>query len=105
MSKMLLLVAGLILTMLGTVLLMYQDVTITTQAQKVLDIGPLQATTQQTRSTIPVSPIVGGVLVLAGAAAVFVGAYAPRFRRPKQAKAPALKSEPAAPARRDAIAS
>ena len=61
MLKLFLVLAGLSLVMLGTVLLMYQDVTITTQAQKVLDIGPLQATTEQTRSTIPVSPIVGGV--------------------------------------------
>lgn len=65
MCKLLLLIAGLVLTMLGTVLLVYQDVTITTQAQKVLDIDALQATTEETRSTIPVSPIIGGVFVLA----------------------------------------
>ena len=41
--------------------------------EKVLDIGPLEATTE-TRKTIPLSPIAGIASIVAGVALVSVGA-------------------------------
>lgn len=46
-----------------------------TQREKVLDIGPLQATTE-TQKTVPIAPIVGVVSVVAGIALVVVGSKA-----------------------------
>jgi hypothetical protein len=43
-----------------------------TKREKVLDIGPLQATTEE-RKTIPLSPIVGLAAVVGGIALVVVG--------------------------------
>jgi hypothetical protein len=43
-----------------------------TQREKVLDIGPLEATTE-TRETIPLSPIVGLAAVAGGIALVVAG--------------------------------
>jgi uncharacterized membrane protein YidH (DUF202 family) len=43
-----------------------------TKREKVLDIGPLQATTEE-RKTIPLSPIVGLAAVAGGIALVVVG--------------------------------
>ncbi|MGH9330202.1 MAG: DUF3185 domain-containing protein [Vicinamibacterales bacterium] len=44
-----------------------------TDREKVLDIGPIEATTEQ-RKTIPLSPIAGGAAVVAGVALVIAGA-------------------------------
>ena len=44
-----------------------------TQREKVLDIGPLEATTE-TRRTIPLSPIAGIAAIAGGIALVAVGA-------------------------------
>jgi uncharacterized membrane protein len=57
------LLIGIILIVLGVVSLAYQGITYTTR-EKVLDIGPLEATTEKEK-TIPLPPIVGG-LALAG---------------------------------------
>jgi uncharacterized membrane protein YidH (DUF202 family) len=46
-----------------------------TKREKVLDIGPLQATTE-TQKTVPIAPIVGVVSVVAGIALVVVGSKA-----------------------------
>jgi len=43
-----------------------------TQREKVLDIGPLQATTE-TQKTIPIAPIAGVAAIAGGIALVFVG--------------------------------
>ena len=43
-----------------------------TKREKVLDIGPLQATTE-TQKTVPIAPIVGVTAVVAGIALVVVG--------------------------------
>jgi len=62
-------VVGIFLIVVGFVALVYQGFTYTTQ-KKVLDLGPIQATTEE-HHTVPLPPIlgvlalVGGVVVLA----------------------------------------
>ena len=63
--------AGIVLIVLGAIALAYQGITYTTH-KKVLDIGPLQATTTE-HKTIPLPPILGAVAVLAGLALVVSG--------------------------------
>ncbi len=62
---------GIILIVLGVVSLAYQGITYTTH-KKVLDIGPLQATTEQ-QKTIPLPPILGGVALLGGVVLLLAG--------------------------------
>jgi hypothetical protein len=57
-------VVGIILIVLGILALAYQGITYTTH-KKVLDVGPLQATTEQ-HKTIPLPPVLGGVALLGG---------------------------------------
>jgi len=56
-------VVGIILIVLGIVSLAYQGITYTTR-EKVLDIGPVEATAEKEK-TIPLPPVVGA-LALAG---------------------------------------
>lgn len=60
---------GLLLIALGVIALAYQGISYTTR-QKAVDLGPIQITTERTR-TIPLPPIVGG-LALAGGVALLV---------------------------------
>lgn len=60
---------GLALVVLGVIALVWGGITYTTQ-KKVLDIGPLKATTEEKR-TIPLSPLLG-VVALAGGIALMV---------------------------------
>ena len=46
-------------------------------SEKVLDVGPLEATTQTTREVVPYSPVLGGAVVIGGALLFIAG-----FRRP-----------------------
>jgi uncharacterized membrane protein len=55
---------GVILIILGIVALAYQGITYTTR-EKVLDIGPLEATAEK-QKTIPLPPIVGGLALIGG---------------------------------------
>jgi hypothetical protein len=59
---------GIILVIAGIVALVLPYITFTKQ-QKVLDIGPIQAVKQEQQS-IPLSPIVGTVILVAGAGIV-----------------------------------
>jgi hypothetical protein len=52
--------------------LAYQGFTYT-KREKVLEIGPLQATTE-TEKTVPVPPLVGGLAIVGGVALVALGA-------------------------------
>jgi hypothetical protein len=63
---------GLILIVLGVVGLAYQGITYTTR-EKILDVGPLEATAKKEK-TIPLPPIVGGVALAAGLLMVVGGA-------------------------------
>jgi len=63
---------GVALIILGIVAFVYQGITYTTQ-NKIIDLGPLQATFDK-QETIPLSPFVGGLALAGGVALLFVGA-------------------------------
>jgi uncharacterized membrane protein len=63
---------GIALIVLGIVAFAYQGITYTSR-EKIIDIGPLQATAE-TKKTIPLSPLVGGAALLGGIVLVVVGA-------------------------------
>lgn len=67
-------IAGILLVVLGALVLAYQGITYT-RHQKILDIGPFHAT-QDTQEHIPLSPILGGLALVAGIALLLVGARA-----------------------------
>jgi uncharacterized membrane protein YidH (DUF202 family) len=62
---------GIVLIVVGVVALALGGFTYT-KREKVLDIGPLQATTE-TQKTVPLSPIVGIASLVAGVVLVVVG--------------------------------
>lgn len=59
-------IIAIVLVVLGVVALFYKQITYT-QKETVLDLGDLEVTTETKRS-IPLWPIVGGVCVVAGVA-------------------------------------
>jgi hypothetical protein len=61
---------GIILIILGVLALAYQGIQYTTR-EKILDIGSLKVTAD-TKKTIPLPPIVGGIALVAGIALVLV---------------------------------
>ena len=63
---------GIALIVLGIVAFAYQGITYTSR-EKIIDIGPIQATAD-TQKTIPLSPLVGGLALVGGIALVVVGA-------------------------------
>jgi hypothetical protein len=66
---------GIILIVLGIVALAYQGITYTTR-EKVLDIGPVEATAEK-QKTIPLPPIVGGLALVGGVILVATAARKP----------------------------
>jgi uncharacterized membrane protein HdeD (DUF308 family) len=69
-------IAGILLIVGGVLALAYQQISYTTR-EKVLDIGPLEATTES-RRTVPLPPLVG-IAAVAGGVVLLVVA---RKRRP-----------------------
>ena len=67
-------IAGIVLVIVGVICLAYQGITYTSH-KKVLQVGPIQATKTEHR-TIPLPPIVGGVLVVGGIVLISVGGRA-----------------------------
>ena len=63
---------GMVLIVLGVVALAYQGVTYTSR-EKIIDLGPIQAT-HETKKTIPLSPILGGFALAGGVVLVILGA-------------------------------
>ena len=63
-------VAGIILIVLGVLALVYQGIQYTSR-EKILDIGSLKVTAD-TKKTIPLPPIVGGLALVAGIALILV---------------------------------
>jgi hypothetical protein len=59
---------GLILIVLGLVGVTYGGITYT-RHREVVNAGPLQVTTRE-EHTIPISPIVGGIAIVAGVALI-----------------------------------
>ena len=62
---------GIALIVLGVIALVYQGITYTTH-EKVLQIGPLEAT-KKTEKTIPLPPILGGAVLAGGIVLLFIG--------------------------------
>lgn len=62
---------GLVLIVLGIGALAYQGITYTS-SEEIVDISPLHASAD-TEKTIPLSPIVGGVMIVCGAGLVIIG--------------------------------
>jgi uncharacterized membrane protein len=63
---------GIALIVLGIVAFAYQGISYTSR-EKVIDIGPLQASVD-TKKTIPLSPLLGGLALAGGIVLVVVGA-------------------------------
>ncbi len=63
---------GIALILLGFVAFAYQGITYTTQ-NKIIDIGPLQATVDK-KETIPLPPVAGGLALAGGVALLIMGA-------------------------------
>jgi hypothetical protein len=64
--------AGIVLVILGVLALAYQGISYTRQ-EKVLDIGPIHATTE-THERIPLPPILGGLMLVGGVVLLVKGA-------------------------------
>ncbi len=64
-------IVGILLIVLGGVALAYQGVSYT-KREKVIDFGPLEVSSE-TKKTIPLPPILGGLAIAGGIALVVVG--------------------------------
>jgi hypothetical protein len=64
-------VIGIILIVLAVIAFGFQGITYT-KREKVLDIGPIEATAEK-KETIPLPPILGAVALIGGVALVLVG--------------------------------
>jgi len=63
---------GIALIVLGIVAFAYQGITYTTR-ENVIDLGPIQASVD-TKKTIPLPPILGGLVLASGIVLVMAGA-------------------------------
>ena len=66
---------GLVLIVLGIGAFAYKGITYTTR-EKIIDIGPLKASAD-TRKTIPLSPLLGGLALAGGIVLVVIGRKKP----------------------------
>jgi hypothetical protein len=64
-------IIGILLIVFGVISLAYQGISYTTR-EKVIDIGPIEAS-KETRHTIPLPPILGGLALAAGVVLVVSG--------------------------------
>lgn len=64
-------IIGVVLIVIGIIALAYGGITYT-KREKVLDIGPLEATTER-RETIPLPPVLGGLALAGGIVLLIVG--------------------------------
>lgn len=65
------LVSGIVLIVLGVLILAYGGFSFTRE-EKVLDVGPIEATAER-REHVPLPPILGGAAILGGIALVVAG--------------------------------
>jgi hypothetical protein len=64
-------IAGIVLVLLGIVALSYSRITYTSK-EKIVEIGPFEATAEKEKS-IPLSPVLGGVSLVAGVGLIAIG--------------------------------
>jgi len=64
-------IIAIILIALGIAVFAYQGITYTTR-EKVVDIGPIQVTSEKTK-TLPLSPIIGAIALVGGVVLLVVG--------------------------------
>ena len=64
-------IVGIILIALGVVALVFQGITYTTR-EKVIDLGPIEATAEQ-KKTIPLPPILGAIALVGGIVLLVAG--------------------------------
>ena len=64
-------VVGVVLIALAVISFAYQGITYTTH-KKVIDVGPIQATTEQ-HKTIPLPPLFGGLALIGGIVLLVAG--------------------------------
>jgi hypothetical protein len=64
-------IVGIVLIVIGVIALAYGGISYT-RREKVLDIGPLEATTE-TRETIPLPPVLGGLALAGGIVLLIAG--------------------------------
>lgn len=64
-------IIGIVLAVLGVLALAYQGITYT-QEETVIDVGPVKATAED-EETIPIPPIIGGALLVAGVSMIVYG--------------------------------
>lgn len=64
-------IVGVVLLVLGLGALAYQGITYTSR-ETIVDIGPLEATAVQ-KKTLPLPPVLGGGLAVAGVVLLLVG--------------------------------
>lgn len=65
------LIIAIMLIVLGIAAFAYQGITYTTR-EKVVDIGPIQVTSEKTK-TLPIPPIVGAIALVGGIVLLVVG--------------------------------
>lgn len=66
-----LMVLGLVLIILGALALAYQGISYT-KHEKIIDIGPLEASAD-TKKTLPLPPLLGGLVLGVGIILVIIG--------------------------------
>jgi hypothetical protein len=64
-------ILAIVLIVVGAISLAYGGITYTTR-EKVLDIGPIEATAER-HKTVPLPPVLGGIALAAGIALLVVG--------------------------------
>ncbi len=64
-------ILGVILIVLGILSFVYQGITFT-KKEKIIDIGPLEATKEE-KKTIPLPPVLGGLLLVGGIVVLVAG--------------------------------
>ncbi len=68
-------IVGIFLIVIGVLALIYQGIPYTSR-KEIIDIGPIQASTE-TRKTIPLPPVLGGLSLVGGIVLVIAGARKP----------------------------
>jgi hypothetical protein len=64
-------IAAIVLIVLGAISLAYGGISYT-RREKVLDVGPIQATAEK-HETIPLPPVLGGIALAAGVGLLLLG--------------------------------